>query len=61
MAYIGRQAMKNLYYHRQYQKAKNAYFNAIKHAKTNHWNLFLEKQNPKSIFKAISYTKDILA
>ena len=29
----------------------------IKQAKKDHWNQFLEKEDPKSIFKAMSYTK----
>jgi hypothetical protein len=41
-----------------YLKAKNTYFLAIKKAKRDHWNSFLEKEDPKSIFKAMSYTKD---
>jgi hypothetical protein len=41
-----------------YLQAKNTYFLAIKQAKRNHWNQFLEKEDPKSIFKAMSYTKD---
>ena len=40
--------------------AKNTYLQAIKLAKIGHWNSFLEKEDPKSIFKAMSYTKDIL-
>jgi hypothetical protein len=41
-----------------YLQSKNAYFLAIKQAKRNHWNEFLEKGDPQSIFKAMSYTKD---
>jgi hypothetical protein len=41
-----------------YLAAKNSYFLAIKRAKRNHWNQFLEKEDPKSIYKAIAYTKD---
>jgi len=41
-----------------YLQAKNSYFLAIKQAKRDHWNQFLEKEDPKSIFKAMSYTKD---
>jgi ribonuclease HI len=44
----------------QYTTAKNTYFNTIKAAKTGHWNAFLEKEDPKSIFKAMAYTKDLL-
>jgi hypothetical protein len=36
----------------------NIYFQAIKQAKRNHWNNFLEKEDPQSIFKALNYTKD---
>jgi hypothetical protein len=43
---------------RDYLLARNAYFQAIKTAKQDHWNDFLEKEDPKSIFKAMSYTKD---
>jgi hypothetical protein len=41
-----------------YLRAKNSYFLAIKNAKRDHWNQFLEKEDSKSIFKALSYTKD---
>jgi hypothetical protein len=42
----------------QYLIARNSYFSAIKHAKRNHWNQYLEKEDPKSIYKAMAYTKD---
>ena len=42
---------------REYLVAKNRYFLAIKDVKRNHWNLFLEKTDSQSIFKAMSYTK----
>lgn len=38
--------------------SRNDYFAAIKKAKRDHWNQFLEKNDPKSIFKAFSYTSD---
>jgi hypothetical protein len=41
-----------------YLQAKNAYFSAIKQAKRDYWNQFLEKEDPKSIYKALKYTKD---
>jgi ribonuclease HI len=41
-----------------YLQARNSYFLAIKQAKRDHWNQFLEKEDPKSIFKAMAYTKD---
>lgn len=43
---------------RSYLAAKNQYFLAIKVAKRNHWNQFLEKEDPRSIFQAMKYTKD---
>ncbi|RDL32487.1 uncharacterized protein BP5553_08943 [Venustampulla echinocandica] len=43
---------------RDYLIAKNAYFLAIKQAKRSHWNDFLEKEDPKTIFKAMAYTRD---
>ena len=43
-----------------YLQAKNDYFSAIKQAKKDHWNQFLEKEDPKSIFKALAYTKNRL-
>lgn len=43
---------------RDFLLARNAYFQAIKAAKKDHWNHFLEKEDPKSIFKAMAYTKD---
>ena len=33
------------------------YFQEIKIAKKDHWNTFLENENPSAIFKALSYTK----
>jgi len=42
----------------QYLIARNTYFLAIKRAKRDHWNCFLEKEDPKSIYKALAYTKD---
>ena len=41
-----------------YLAARNSYFLAIKRAKRDHWNQFLEKEDPKSIYKAMAYTKD---
>ena len=60
MANIGRKSQNNPYFRQEYQSAKNRYFNAIKRAKTDYWNQFLEKEDPQSIFKAIAYTKDIM-
>jgi ribonuclease HI len=42
----------------EYLVAKNSYFLAIKRAKRDHWNSFLEKEDPVSIYKAMAYTKD---
>jgi hypothetical protein len=42
----------------RYLQARNIYFQAIKQAKRDHWNAFLEKEDPKSIFKAMLYTKN---
>lgn len=42
-----------------YLVARNRYFLAIKNAKRDHWNQFLEKTDPKSIFKAMAYTKPL--
>jgi len=58
---LNRKAIKNPYFSRKYQDAKNDYYNAIKRAKIDHWNQFLTKEDPKSIFKAMSYTKDVQA
>ena len=58
---LNRKANKNPFYHREYQTAKNSYYNAIKRAKVDHWNQFLTKEDPASIFKAMSYTKDVIA
>lgn len=44
-----------------YIKNRNSYFSAIKKAKHDHWNRFLAKEDAKSIFKAMSYTKDTSA
>jgi hypothetical protein len=40
-----------------YLVARNGYFQAIKSAKRDHWNKFLENTAPKSIYKAMAYTK----
>lgn len=40
-----------------YLIARNTYFQAIKVAKRDHWNKFLEKTDLKSVYKAFSYTK----
>ncbi|RAL61482.1 hypothetical protein DID88_009411 [Monilinia fructigena] len=42
----------------EYRIARNKYFQAIKTAKKNHWNEFLEKGDTQTIFKAMAYTKD---
>lgn len=39
-----------------YCQARNTYFEAVKKAKTHHWNQFLQKEDAKSIFKAMKYT-----
>ena len=44
----------------EFLAAKNKYFNTIKLVKKEHWNLFLAKEDSKSIFKAMSYTKEYL-
>ena len=41
-----------------YLKAKNTYFLAIKKVKQEYWNQFLTKEDPQTIYKAMSYTKD---
>lgn len=41
-----------------YFTARNTFFQAVKTAKRDHWSTFLEKEDPKSIFKAMKYTKD---
>lgn len=43
--------------HEDFKKSRNSYMRAIKEAKKEHWNKFLEKEDPKSIFKAMAYTK----
>ena len=55
-----RSLAKDLESKQPYLQAKNSYFLAIKQAKREHQNQFLEKENLKSIFKAIAYTKDRL-
>ncbi|KAF1350511.1 hypothetical protein EJ07DRAFT_138316, partial [Lizonia empirigonia] len=42
---------------RDYLLARNVYLQAIKAAKQDHWNRFLEKEDAKSIYKAMAYTK----
>ena len=39
-------------------QARNSYFATIKQAKRDHWNQFLKREDPQSIFKALGYTKD---
>ncbi|TVY12556.1 hypothetical protein LARI1_G009473 [Lachnellula arida] len=39
-----------------YLEARNDFFQAVKKAKTDHWNSFLCKEDAKSIFKAMKYT-----
>jgi ribonuclease HI len=41
----------------EYLNARNTYFSKIKSAKRDHWNTFLEKEDPRSIFKAMAYTQ----
>jgi len=41
-----------------YKEAKNQYFHAIREAKTNCWNSFLEKAQEKEIFTALKYIKE---
>jgi ribonuclease HI len=43
---------------RDFLLARNKYSNAIKEAKKKHWNDFLEQEDPKSIYKAMAYTRD---
>ena len=43
---------------RDFLNARNLYFQKIKAAKRDHWNQFLEKEDPQSIFKAMSYTRN---
>jgi hypothetical protein len=42
----------------KYLQARNNYFQAIKQAKRDYWNAFLEKEDSKSIFKAMLYIKN---
>ena len=46
---------------REYLITKYGYLRAIKKAKINHWEAFLQKETPKEIFKAMAYTKDNLS
>jgi hypothetical protein len=46
-----------VYIRQEYLKARNLYFQAIKAIKRDHWNLFLENEDPKIVFKALKYTK----
>jgi len=41
-----------------YKASRNTYFQAVKAAKQDHWNKFLEGEDPTTIYKAMSYTKD---
>lgn len=42
-----------------YCEIRNAYFSAIKQAKSKNWEDFLAKEDSTTIFKAMSYTKDV--
>ncbi|KAF1924969.1 uncharacterized protein M421DRAFT_32391, partial [Didymella exigua CBS 183.55] len=42
---------------REYLIARNTRYSAVKIAKRDHWNQFLEREDPKSIFKAMAYTR----
>ena len=42
----------------EFRRARNAYTDAIQKAKINHWDRFLEKEDPQTIFKAMAYTKE---
>ena len=42
----------------EFSQSRNLYMQTIKEAKRNHWNSFLEKEDPQSIFRAMKYTKD---
>ena len=42
---------------RTYLDARNSYLAKVKEAKTDHWNEFLEKETPSSIYAAMAYTK----
>lgn len=39
------------------KETRNNYFKAIKEAKKEYWNNFLEKEDPETIFSALKYTK----
>ena len=41
-----------------FKTLRNQYFSAIKLAKQQHWNNFLESEQPENIYKAFRYTKD---
>lgn len=40
-----------------YLESRNTFLQAVKQAKREHWNNFLSKETPTSIYKAMSYTK----
>ena len=42
----------------RYRHARNIYFSSIKEAKKAHWESFLQKNDPQSIYKAMAYMKD---
>ena len=43
---------------REYLAARNTYFSHVKRAKQEHWNSFLKRTDPQSIYKAMAYTKN---
>lgn len=42
----------------EFRRARNSYTDAVQRAKQNHWENFLEKEDPQTIFKAMAYTKE---
>jgi hypothetical protein len=52
-------SIQEAYLHKKnFLMARNTYQRAIKEAKKKHWNDFLEREDPQSIFKAMAYTKE---
>ena len=42
----------------EFRRARNPYTDAVQKARINHWDRFLEKEDPQTIFKAMTYTKE---
>ena len=57
-AFCHQQSHPSLNNQRKARKKRSSYLKAIKAAKVEHWNQFLQKAQGKDVFKAMQYTKE---